>query len=322
MILLPDPNTGVIDPFPTAQDTQRQLLRPRPITLEPYSRDPRYIAKKAEDHLVSTGLADTAYFGPEASSSSSTRALPLRPAFRVALRSTRSRRRGNTAKDEGPTSATRFVTRRATSRRRPRNKYQDLRSEMIPTMERPGIEIRCSTTRSARGQARSTCASGTLLRMATSSCSTSTSSRNVAHAAGKTATFMPSRFVPDTVRACHVHQSLVARRRAAVLRGGPAYRGVSPTWRGGHLSASSPTPRRFLAFAAPTTNSLQATGAGLRGAGSPAYSQRNRSASVAAFPLYSKSPKAKAARVPVPRSVVQPLPRVLGDVDGRSRRHH
>ena len=66
MILVPDPNTVVIDPFRTHRTLNINCFVRDPITLESYSRDPRYVAKKAEDHLVSTGLADTCYFGPEA----------------------------------------------------------------------------------------------------------------------------------------------------------------------------------------------------------------------------------------------------------------
>ena len=66
MILVPDPNTAVVDPFRTHKTMNINCFVRDPITLEPYSRDPRYVAKKAEDHLVSTGLADTVYFGPEA----------------------------------------------------------------------------------------------------------------------------------------------------------------------------------------------------------------------------------------------------------------
>ena len=66
MILVPDPTTVVIDPFRAHRTLNINCFVRDPITLEPYSRDPRYVAKKAEDHLVSTGLADTCYFGPEA----------------------------------------------------------------------------------------------------------------------------------------------------------------------------------------------------------------------------------------------------------------
>src|ERR671937_445294 len=66
MILVPDPNTAVIDPFRQHPTLNINCFVRDPVTGEPYSRDPRYVARKAEDYLVSTGIADTAYFGPEA----------------------------------------------------------------------------------------------------------------------------------------------------------------------------------------------------------------------------------------------------------------
>ncbi len=66
MLLLPDPDTAVIDPFRTATTLNLNFFVHDPFTLEPYSRDPRNIARKAEKYLVSTGVADTAYFGAEA----------------------------------------------------------------------------------------------------------------------------------------------------------------------------------------------------------------------------------------------------------------
>src|SRR5918992_1844749 len=66
MILVPDPNTAVIDPFRQHTTLNINCFVRDPVTGEPYSRDPRYVARKAEDYLASTGIADTAYFGPEA----------------------------------------------------------------------------------------------------------------------------------------------------------------------------------------------------------------------------------------------------------------
>ncbi|MDQ6726617.1 MAG: glutamine synthetase beta-grasp domain-containing protein, partial [Actinomycetota bacterium] len=66
MILVPDPDTAVIDPFRQHKTLNLNCFVRDPLTGEPYSRDPLYVAKKAEDYLTSTGLADTAYFGPEA----------------------------------------------------------------------------------------------------------------------------------------------------------------------------------------------------------------------------------------------------------------
>src|SRR5436305_4943769 len=66
MLLLPDPSTAVIDPFRQHKTLNMNCFVRDPVTGEPYSRDPRYVAKKAEDYLTSTGIADTCYFGPEA----------------------------------------------------------------------------------------------------------------------------------------------------------------------------------------------------------------------------------------------------------------
>src|SRR5687767_8444231 len=66
MILVPDPNTAVIDPFTRHKTLNLNCYVQDPVTGESYSRDPRYVCRKAQDHLVATGLADTCYFGPEA----------------------------------------------------------------------------------------------------------------------------------------------------------------------------------------------------------------------------------------------------------------
>ena len=66
MLLIPDPDTAIIDPFRTHKTLNINCFVRDPVTGEPYTRDPRYIAKKAEDYLKGTGIADTAYFGPEA----------------------------------------------------------------------------------------------------------------------------------------------------------------------------------------------------------------------------------------------------------------
>ena len=66
MLLMPDPNTAVVDPFRQHKTLNLNCFVHDPITLEPYSRDPRYVAQKAEAYLGTTGLADTCYFGPEA----------------------------------------------------------------------------------------------------------------------------------------------------------------------------------------------------------------------------------------------------------------
>ena len=141
MLLLPDPDTAVIDPFRQHKTLNLNCFVRDPVTGESYSRDPRYVAKKAEDYLISTGLADTAYFGPEAEffifddirfdQNSHEALLPHRLGRRrLELRSRRRPEPGVQAPLQGglfPGPAM--------------DHFQDLRSEMVVTMEKLGIEI-------------------------------------------------------------------------------------------------------------------------------------------------------------------------------------
>src|SRR5262245_17756101 len=142
MILVPDPNTAVIDPFRQHKTLNINCFVRDPITLEPYTRDPRYVAKKAEDHLVSTGLADTAYFGPEAEffTSRGFRCHYHQRPPAHARASTEAAR--NTALDEGGHNlGYKIRYKEGYFPPPPMDQYQDLRSEMILVMERLGIEV-------------------------------------------------------------------------------------------------------------------------------------------------------------------------------------
>ena len=121
MILIPDSDTAFIDPFRTRKTLAINCFVHDPLTGESYSRDPRYVARKAAEHLRSTGIADTCYFGPEAEFFifDDVR-FHQDAATRRATASTRSRASGTPAATRSPTSATRSATRRATSPSRPR----------------------------------------------------------------------------------------------------------------------------------------------------------------------------------------------------------
>jgi glutamine synthetase len=292
MILVPDPNTAVIDPFRAHKTLNLNCFVRDPITLESYSRDPRYVAKKAEDHLVSTGLADTAYFGPEAEffifddvrfhydqHSASHSVDSIEAAW-------------NTARDEGGSNlGYKIRYKEGYFPVPPMDQYQDLRSEMILTMERLGIEVEIQHHEvGTAGQAEIDMRFDTMLRMADKLMLYKYVVKNVANAAGKTATFMPKPIFQDNGSGMHCHQSLW-KGGEPLFFSETGYAGLSDMARwyiGGLLTHAS----AILAFAAPTTNSYKRLVPGYEAPVNLVYSQRNRSASVR-IPLYSKSPKAK-----------------------------
>ena len=292
MILVPDPNTVVIDPFRAHKTLNINCFVRDPITLEPYSRDPRYVAKKAEDHLVSTGLADTCYFGPEAEffifddvrfhydqHSASHSVDSIEAAW-------------NTARDEGGHNlGYKIRYKEGYFPVPPMDQYQDLRSEMILTMERLGIEVEIQHHEvGTAGQAEIDMRFDTLLRMADKLMLYKYVVKNVAWAAGKSATFMPKPIFQDNGSGMHCHQSLW-KGGEPLFFDEAGYAGLSDMarWYIGGLLAHAPA---ILAFAAPTTNSYKRLVPGYEAPVNLVYSQRNRSASVR-IPLYSKSPKAK-----------------------------
>src|SRR5437868_2793883 len=292
MILVPDPNTVVIDPFRTHRTLNINCFVRDPITLEPYSRDPRYVAKKAEDHLVSTGLADTSYFGPEAEffifddvrfhydqHSASHSVDSIEAAW-------------NTARDEdGKTLGYRIRYKEGYFPVPPMDQYQDLRSEMILTMERLGIEVEIQHHEvGTAGQAEIDMRFDTLLRMADKLMLYKYVVKNVARDHNYTATFMPKPIFQDNGSGMHCHQSLW-KGGEPLFFSEKGYAGLSDTgrWYIGGLLKHAPA---LLAFAAPTTNSYKRLVPGYEAPVNLVYSQRNRSAA-ARIPLYSKSPKAK-----------------------------
>jgi len=291
MILLPDPNTAVMDPFRQHPTLNINCFVRDPVTGEPYTRDPRYVAKKAEDYLASTGIADTCYFGPEAE-------------FYIFddIRFDQNQFSGyyyvdsvegiwNSGKDEGPNLGFKPRYKEGYFPVPPMDHYQDLRSEMILTMERMGIEIEVQHHEvGTAGQAEIDMRFDTLLAMADKLMLYKYVVKSVARAAGKTATFMPKPIFQDNGSGMHCHQSLW-KGGEPLMFSEAGYAGLSDLarWYIGGLLSHAPS---ILAFAAPTTNSYKRLVPGYEAPVNLVYSQRNRSA-CARIPLYSKSPKAK-----------------------------
>ena len=291
MLLVPDPNTAVIDPFRQHKTLNLNCFVRDPVTDESYSRDPRYVAQKAEAYLLSTGIADTSYFGPEAEffvfddvrfhydqHSASHSVDSIEAAW-------------NTGRDEGPNLGYKIRYKEGYFPVPPMDQYQDLRSEMILTMEKLGIDIEVQHHEvGTAGQAEIDMRFDTLLRMADKLMLYKYVVKNVAHAAGKTATFMPKPIFQDNGSGMHVHSSLWNGDKP-LFYAETGYAGLSDIgrWYIGGLLAHAPA---ILAFAAPTTNSYKRLVPGYEAPVNLVYSQRNRSAACR-IPLYSKSPKAK-----------------------------
>jgi glutamine synthetase len=291
MILLPDPSTAVIDPFRQHKTLNVNCFVHDPVTLEPYSRDPRHVAQKAEQHLKSTGIADTSYFGPEAE-------------FFIFndVRFSQDQHSGfyqvesiegiwNSARDEGPNLGYKPRYKEGYFPVPPMDHFQDLRSEMILTMERAGIEVEVQHHEvGTAGQAEIDMRFDTLLRMADKLMLYKYIVKGVANQAGYTATFMPKPLFDDNGSGMHVHSSLW-NAGEPLFHEEDAYAGLSEIGRW-YIGGLIEHARAVLGFAAPTTNSYKRLVPGFEAPVNLVYSQRNRSATCR-IPVYSPSPKAK-----------------------------
>jgi glutamine synthetase len=291
MLLVPDPNTAVIDPFTQHKTLDINCFVNDPVTGESYSRDPRYVARKAEEYLTSTGLADTCYVGPEAE-------------FFVFddVRFDQNEHEGyyfvesieaawNTGRDEGPNLGYKPRYKEGYFPVPPMDHFQDLRSEMILVLERLGVEIEIHHHEvGTAGQAEIDMRFDSLLRMADKLMLYKYVVKNVARQAGKTATFMPKPVFQDNGSGMHTHQSLW-KGGEPLFYSEAGYAGISDMgrWYIGGLLTHAPA---ILAFSNPTTNSYKRLVPGYEAPVNLVYSQRNRSAAVR-IPLYSQSPKAK-----------------------------
>ncbi|MGO9582524.1 MAG: type I glutamate--ammonia ligase [Acidimicrobiales bacterium] len=304
MILIPDPSTAVLDPFRQHKTLNLNCFVHDPVTLESYSRDPRYVALKAERYLQTTGIADTVYFGPEAE-------------FFIFddVRFSQDQRSAfyqvdsiegiwNSGRDEKPNLGFKPRYKEGYFPVPPMDHFQDLRSEMILTMEHLGIEIEVQHHEVASGgQAEIDMRFDTLLRMADKLMLYKYVVKNVARNAGYSATFMPKPLFQDNGSGMHCHQSLWTAGEP-LFYSETGYAGLSDLgrWYIGGLLKHAPA---VLAFAAPTTNSYKRLVPGYEAPVNLVYSQRNRSAACR-IPLYSKSPKAKRVEFRCPDPACNP----------------
>jgi glutamine synthetase len=310
MVLIPDPGTAVVDPFHAERTMSIVCGVIDPITREPYSRDPRHVARKAEAHLRATGVADTCYIGPEAEFyifdhvSFDQRA---NTAFYEVDSDEAYWNRGRTfggARDGDRNLGFKIRSQQGYFPTPPSDTHGDLRASMVVALEDMGIacEFQHHEVGSA-GQAELNVRFTSLLLMADQLQMQKYVIKNVAHRAGKSATFMPKPLFEENGSGMHVHQSLFRGGENVFydFDGFGQLSRVALNYIGGLLSHG----RALMAFCAPTTNSYRRLVPGYEAPVNLVYSQRNRSAAVR-IPVYSASPKAKRLEFRPPDPTANP----------------
>jgi len=300
MLLMPDPTTAYMDPFAKVATLVMLCDIVDPITHQHYERDPRWIAKKAELFLQNSGIGDTAYFGAEAE-------FFIFDSIRFDQKENcgyyfvdAEEGRWNSGR-EGVNLGYRPRYKEGYFPTPPTDHHQDLRSEMVETMIRCGLNVECHHHEVATGgQAEIDQRFDTMVKSADNMMLYKYVVRNVARQANKTVTFMPKPVFGDNGSGMHVHQSIW--KDGKPLFAGDGYAGLSQLalWYIGGLLRHA---RALSALIAPTTNSYKRLVPGFEAPVNLAYSRRNRSAAVR-IPMYSASPKAKRAefRPPDPSS--------------------
>ncbi|HSK55762.1 MAG TPA: type I glutamate--ammonia ligase, partial [Jiangellales bacterium] len=299
MKLIADPATAFVDPFRTAKTLALNFSIVDPFTDEPYSRDPRNVAAKAEAHLKATGLADTAYFGPEAEfyvfddvrfETKQNAGYYYIDSIEGAWNSGRQEEGGNRGYKPRYKGGYFPVP--------PVDHYADLRDQMSKTLGSVGVEVeRAHHEVGTAGQAEINYRFDTLTHSADKLMLFKYVIKNVAWAAGKTATFMPKPLFGDNGSGMHCHQSLW-KDGSPLFYDELGYAGLSDLarWYIGGLLTHAPS---LLAFTNPTVNSYHRLVPGFEAPVNLVYSQRNRSAAVR-IPVTGTSPKAKRIEFRVP----------------------
>ncbi len=291
MILLPDPDTAFVDPVLEVPTLVLTCDVYDPITRHPYTRDSRYIARKAEQFLIASGVGDTSYWGPEAEFFIFN---DVRYDYKANIGwfSVDSQEAiWNSGRDEKPNLGHKIRHKEGYFPVPPSDTLQDVRSQIVLAMERAGVAVEVHHHEVATaGQGEIDLRYDTLTRMADKLQIYRYIVKMVARKNGMTATFMPKPLFGDNGSGMHTHQS-IWRGEVNVFYDERGYAQLSETARyyiGGLLRHAA----ALLAFCAPTTNSYRRLVPGYEAPVNIAYSQRNRSACVR-IPVYSRSPRAK-----------------------------
>ena len=299
MKLIADPQTAFVDPFRREKTLAMNFSIVDPFTDEAYSRDPRNVAAKAEAYLASTGIADTAYFGPEAEFYvfDDVRFETKQNAGYYFIDSVEGA--WNSGRDEdGGNRAYKTRYKGGYFPVPPTDHFADLRDAMVLALAGVGIEVeRAHHEVGTAGQAEINYRFNTLQHAGDELMLFKYIIKNVAWAQGRTATFMPKPLFGDNGSGMHTHQSLW-KEGTPLFYDELGYGGLSDTARwyiGGLIKHAA----SLLAFTNPTVNSYHRLVPGFEAPVNLVYSQRNRSAAVR-IPVTGTSPKAKRIEFRVP----------------------
>lgn len=300
MVLIPDPTTAFIDPACAMTTLSLVADVVEPLTREPFSRDPRQVAKKVVEYVKSTGIADTIFVGPEAE---------FFVFDTISYETGRYFSSYSIDSSEAPWNSGEVGLGHKINWKggyfpvAPYDQLQDLRAEMVRAMIDAGIEIEVHHHEVATaGQCEIDMKFSPLVKMADNVQLYKYLVKNVAKKNNKTATFMPKPLFEDNGSGMHTHMSLW--KGGKPLFAGDKYAGLSELalhFIGGimkHINS-------LLAFCAPTTNSYRRLVPGYEAPVNIAYSARNRSAACR-IPVYSQSPKAKRVEFRCPDPAANP----------------
>jgi glutamine synthetase len=299
MKLIADPTSAFVDRFRQAKTLVINFFIVDPFTDEPYSRDPRNIASKAEAYLRSSGIGDTAYFGPEAEfyifddvrfETKQSASYYYIDSVEAAWNTGREEEGGNLGHKPRYKQGYFPVP--------PMDHLTDLRSEMLKNLMEAGVTVEMQHHEvGTAGQAEIDIRFDTLLKQADNLMKYKYIVKNTAHADGRTVTFMPKPIFGDNGSGMHCHQS-IWKDGQPLFYDELGYAGLSDTgrWYIGGLLKHAPS---LLAFTNPTVNSYHRLVPGFEAPVNLVYSQRNRSACVR-IPITGSNPKAKRIEFRVP----------------------
>jgi glutamine synthetase len=309
MLLMPDARTAKIDPFYAERTLSIICNVIDPISREPYSRDPRHVAQKAERHLVDSGIADTAYFGPEAEFYVFDHVSFDQKTHSAYYEVDTSEAYWNRGAGFGVRAANPNVGHHPRSQEGyfpvpPLDTLGDLRGLMVIVLEALGVPCEFHHHEvGGPGQGEIDLRFQPLLQMADTLMLHKYIVKNVARAAGKSATFLPKPIFEENGSGMHVHQSLWKGGSTLMFdeHGYALLSELALSYVAGILEHG----RALMAFCAPSSNSYRRLVPGYEAPVNLVHSQRNRSAAVR-IPMYLSSPKAKRVEFRPPDPLTNP----------------